>query len=169
MLKLFDETRNRVYSIAAIHELIYRSNSFAAIHLVEHARELVPDLVRFYGVDDRVAVTISGDGVTLELDRAVPYGLLLNELVSNACKHAFPGRNQGTISVTFDRAERHTTVEVADTGVGLPAGLDYNGASTLGLQLVHNLALQLGATMSVLSGPGTRVLVRIPQQPLERA
>jgi PAS domain S-box-containing protein len=163
-LALFDQTRNRVYSIAAIHELIYRSASFAAIHLSDYARQLVPDLVRFYGMEDRISVTIAGDAATLELERAVPCGLLLNELVSNACKHAFPHGARGALSVTVEGAGEYATLEVADTGVGLPEGFDYRRASTLGMQLVHNLARQLRATVSVLPGPGTRVVVRIPQR-----
>ncbi len=164
VLGLFDETRNRVYSIAAIHELIYRSASFAAIHLSDYARQLVPNLVRFYDLYNRVTVDIVGDGATLELERAVPFGLLLSELVSNACKHAFPGQVAGSISVDVRAADGYATVEVADTGVGLPANFDYRQASSLGLQLVHNLAIQLRASVSVSPGPGTRVIVRIPQE-----
>jgi two-component sensor histidine kinase len=69
---------------------IYRAESFASIKLVDYARRLVPGLVRFYGLENRVQVEVLDDGATLELERAVPSGMLLNELVSNACKHAFP-------------------------------------------------------------------------------
>ena len=86
----FEETRNRVYSIGTIHEMLYRSGSFASIDLADYARKLVPELVRFYDAQERVRVEIAGDTLSLELERAVPVGLILNELVSNVCKHAFP-------------------------------------------------------------------------------
>ena len=79
-----------MYSIAAIHELLCRSALFASIDLAAYMRQLVPDLIHFYGVHERIEVKVEGDVVTLELQRPLPYGLLLNELVSNACKHAFP-------------------------------------------------------------------------------
>jgi two-component sensor histidine kinase len=162
VLALFDETRNRVYSIATIHELIYRSASFAAIDLGDYARQLVPELVRFYGADDRVRVDVQGDGAQLELERAVPFGLLLNELVSNVCKHAFPEGRRGTLAVSLTRRGDEMVLEVVDTGVGLPEGFDYRRASSLGLQLVHGLALQLEGSLTLRSGPGTTVKVTMP-------
>jgi PAS domain S-box-containing protein len=163
VLALFDETRNRVYSIAAIHELLYRSTSLASIHLADYARQLVPDLVRLYDAQERIETKVEGDGVTLELQRAVPYGLLLNELVSNACKHAFPGGQRGEFTVSLRCEEGHILATVTDTGVGLPSGFDYRQASSLGLRLVHSLTRQLGGTVTVRSGPGTTVEVRLPQ------
>ncbi|MBV8818911.1 MAG: PAS domain-containing protein, partial [Acidobacteriaceae bacterium] len=168
VLALFDETRNRVYSIAAIHELLYKSASFAEIDLTEYARQLVPDLVRFYGIGDRVRVEIAGNAPRLELERAVPFGLLLNELVSNACKHAFPQRLSGDLKVNCARGQHSVELEVADTGVGLPAGFDMNDGRSLGLQLVHGLARQLHATVQLETGPGTRVVVSIPRLAPER-
>lgn len=163
VLALFDETRNRVYSIAAIHELIYRSASFAEIDMTEYARQLVPNLLRFYGAEQRIGVSIEGDGTTLELERAVPFGLLLNELASNVCKHAFPQEATGDLRIRIASEDSHATLEVADTGVGLPAGFDYRRSGSLGLELVHSLARQLRATIDVMPGPGTRVIVRLPQ------
>lgn len=97
VLAQFQEARNRVLAISSIHELLYRAESFAGISVIEYTRQLVPGLVRFYGMESRVRVELRGDGNRLELERAVPFGMLLNELVSNACKHAFPAPRTGTM------------------------------------------------------------------------
>jgi PAS domain S-box-containing protein len=162
VLNLFRETQNRVLAISSIHELIYRADSFASIHLSDYARQLIPGLVRFYGLDQRVQTQILGDGATLELERAVPYGMLLNELVSNACKHAFPDGSAGTITVTFQREKDAIVLTVGDTGPGLPEGFDYQKASSLGLKLVHGLVRQLRGTIEITVASGTMVKVRFP-------
>jgi two-component sensor histidine kinase len=163
MLSHFEEARNRVFSIAAIHELLYRSVSFSCIDLAAYARQLAPDLVRFYNAQDRIRVSVTGDGVTLELERAVPYGLLLNELISNACKHAFPGTQTGNIIVSFGREDGNIELTVSDDGQGLPQGFDYHRASSLGLTLVQSLARQLRGSSEMQSGGGTTVRVRFPE------
>ena len=162
ILTLFEETRNRVQSISSIHELLYRSESFASIELSPYAQQLVPDLVRFYGLQQRVNVEIVGDGATVELERAVPYGMLLNELVSNACKHAFPPPNEGKITIGIRPSGDFIELIVCDTGKGLPAGFDYRHASSLGLKLVHGLVQQLAGTIEIQSEAGTTVCVRFP-------
>ncbi len=162
MLALFEEARNRVVSIASIHELLYQSASFASIDMVEYAEQLGRDLLRFYGAEKRIEFSVEGQGVSLELERAVPYGLLLNELLSNACKHAFPGQGSGKVSVALHRVDHQMVLQVSDTGIGLPNGFDYRKTTSLGLQLVHTLARQLGAALTIGSGPGTIVRLSLP-------
>jgi two-component sensor histidine kinase len=158
----FEETRSRVYSIGTIHEMLYRSGSFASIDLADYARKLVPELVRFYDANERVRVEIAGDTLTLELERAVPFGLILNELVSNVCKHAFPHGQAGDMVVSFCHNGGSLAMSVADSGVGLPMDFEFHKASSLGLQLVRNLARQLRATVGIHSENGTKVTVTIP-------
>ena len=161
-LTLFEEARNRVQSIATIHEVIYRSESFAAVELEAYARRLVSDVVRLYDAEKRIAVEILGEPVSLELQRAVPFGLLLNELVSNVCKHAFPRRAHGELAVGLAKNDSTIVLTVADTGVGLPKGFEYERVESLGIYLVKSLARQLGATITFDSNRGTRVVVQLP-------
>lgn len=168
VLALFQETRNRVLSISSIHELLYSAKSFAKIVLTDYARQLVPGLVRFYGLEGRVRVEVAGDGATLELERAVPYGILLNELISNACKHAFPSPEEGTIAVSIESEGRSIVLTVADNGQGLPGGFDYHKAPSLGLKLVHGLVRQLRGTIEIRSKPGTTIKVRFPANSADR-
>lgn len=162
VLALFDDTRNRVYSIAAIHELLYRSESFASINLADYGRQLGRLLVRFYGAEKRVRVEVEGGEATLELERSAPYGLLLNELISNACKHAFPDARIGVVSVRIEQAGNEITLSVADNGVGLKQGVDPRQTPTLGMKLIDMLASQLGGRAEVTTGTGVRVEVKFP-------
>lgn len=162
VLALFEEVRNRVLAISAIHELLYRGESFAQIRPSHYARQLAQDLVRFYGVEDRVTLEILGEDPTLELERAVPYAMLLNELVSNACKHAFPPPLKGNIRIAIGSAGDLIEVIVSDTGKGLPPGFDYQQTSSLGLSLVHGLVRQLGGTLEIQSQEGTSIRIQFP-------
>jgi len=160
---LFEEACNRVASIASIHELLYRSGSVAPVELATYARELVLRLIHFFDADQRIEAMIMGESVTLELERAVPLGLLLNELVSNVCKHAFSDRQTGSVTVHMSQQGERIRLEVTDTGVGLPEKIDYESSSTMGLRLVRALAEQLRATVRVRSGPGTTIELTMPR------
>jgi PAS domain S-box-containing protein len=159
---LFQETRNRVLAISAIHEQLYQEESPATVSLVDYARRLVPGLVAFYGLADRVQVEVAGDGIALELERAVPYGMLLNELVSNACKHAFPHPTAGRLAVTILPNNGTIQLTVADTGKGLPDGFAYKNTSGLGMKLVDSLVRQLRGRLEIRSHSGTIVKVSFP-------
>jgi two-component system CheB/CheR fusion protein len=162
----FAEIRNRIFSIANIHELLYRSTSLSEVSLLTYARQLTEYLVDFYGASGRVQTDVIGDPVVLPLERAVPCGLLLNELVSNVCKHAFPDQRAGELVIEIGRSSHEIVLSVADNGVGLPDGFDYRHASSLGLQLVHTLSRQLRGTVTVESGsnPGATFEIRIPAE-----
>jgi two-component sensor histidine kinase len=161
VLNLFEEARNRVASIASIHELIYRSGSFSKIELLAYTRHLVPYLISFYRADRHITCSIEGAGIMLDLERAVPCGLLINELISNVCKHAFPNQEWGNLFVRLDQDAEYVRLMVRDTVIGLPNGFDYRESPTLGLQLVQTLVDQLGGTVSFNSDSGTVVEVSI--------
>jgi two-component sensor histidine kinase len=159
------EARNRVAAIASMHELLYRSESFSEIDLSQYARRLVQHVVSFYEKESRVNVSVIGEGIDVDLARAVPLGLLLNELVSNACKHAFPGNADGRLEIRLNDADGAIRIQVKDTGPGFPPGLNHSPSATLGLQLVHMLAGQLGGTVNFDFAGGTTVDVRVPRRP----
>ena len=163
-LVLFEEARNRVQSIATIHELLYRSVSFASISLRTYATQLLPGLIEFYGMQKRVNAHILGDGESIELERAVPFGLLLNELVSNALKHAFPEERTGVITINIGQRNEDIVLRVSDDGVGLPAAFDPEQSSSLGLKLVKVLMRQLRGTLQVLPSNGATFEAQFPKR-----
>jgi PAS domain S-box-containing protein len=151
------DTQNRVRSMALIHETLYRSQNLARVNFAAYVDNLCTHLLRAFAVDPaRVQFVSHVPAAGLELDEALLCGLIINELVSNALKHAFPARRPGriTLEMQIETAGRRT-LRVADDGVGLPAGLDPNHTDTLGLQLVANLADQLGATLQLERLGGT--------------
>jgi two-component sensor histidine kinase len=156
------EAGSRIGAIASMHELLYRSESLSEVDLCSYARRLVAHVVAFYRKDTRVSVSVLGDDIAVDLARAVPLGLLLNELVSNACKHAFPEDARGELEVRLSQSAQGIHVRVRDTGAGLPPRLSPESATTLGLQLVHMLAKQLGGDVRLASSSGTTVDVYVP-------
>jgi PAS domain S-box-containing protein len=158
------ESQNRIRSMALIHERLYQSENFSSINAGEYIKDLSHYLFDSYAVDtDRISLAIDAGNVGLEINQAVPCALIINELISNALKHAFPDGRRGEISVRVSSEGGRITLEVADTGVGLPAGLDFRNTETLGLQLVNLLAKQLGARFSFDGGQrGSIAVISFP-------
>jgi PAS domain S-box-containing protein len=151
------ESETRIHAMALVHEMIYRSETLAEIDLREHVERLCHQLMETYGrTGAQVHLRMEIDGAGLVLDQAVPFSLLLNELISNALKHAFPEGRSGDIHVRVSTAaDGYTTLEVQDDGVGLAPSFNPQKSSSLGLRLVYSLARQLGASVEVIRGSGT--------------
>jgi two-component sensor histidine kinase/integral membrane sensor domain MASE1 len=161
------ESRDRVWSLAAVHEMLYRSKDLSRIDLPGYVRQLCQHLLDSYLTDPgRVRVETSVAPVTLDLEQAVPFGLLLNELVSNALKHGFPGGAAGRVRVELARAPSAdgplATLVVRDDGVGLPPDLDARRARSLGLRLIDSLSRQLHGTPEIRGEGGTQFCLRFP-------
>lgn len=158
------EGQSRIRSMALVHELLYRSKDLSRVDLAEYVRDLVRQLVRSHGAEAaHVRVETRLTSVAMPIDIAVPCGLILNELVSNALKHAFPAGHKGLIEVAIEARDRSYVLTVRDDGVGLPSDLDPAATTTLGLRLVRTLADQLGAELLVRSKGGTEVSLRLPR------
>lgn len=173
-LEMFRESQNRILSMALIHERLYRSQDLARINLGEYIQTLASELVRSYG--DRVGpvnIRVNAAGVILSVDQAVPCGLIVNELVSNALKHAFRapadagghrrnGReNEIRIDLLSD-AERQVTMIVADNGVGFPKDIDIESLDSLGLRLINTLIGQLEGTLELTDSDGSEFKLTFP-------
>ncbi len=162
MRELLRESRNRVLSMALTHEQLYRSQDLARVDFRRYLRELCSGLFRSYGTDPRrIELQLAVDDVALAIDQAIPCGLIVNELVSNCLKHAFPKGAQGRIRVGLSAAAGdRLALVVADNGVGLPPDMDPARAKSLGLRLVTSLAEQLGggADINTEDGASFRVI-----------
>ena len=148
----------RVRSMALVHEKLYQSTDLAHIDFAEYSRSLLGYLWRAHGsAAASIRLNLALSPVELPVDTAVPCGLILNELAGNALKHAFRGRDEGDVIVSLQSgAGGRITLSVADNGVGLPAGLDWRQAKSLGLRLVQMLSSQIGASVEMSTGEGTR-------------
>jgi two-component system, sensor histidine kinase PdtaS len=165
-LELLRESQNRVRSMAQIHQSLYQSKDFGRVDFGNFLENLVPALLSSYGIGpERIAVAINSSHVLLPIDAAIPCGLAVNELISNALKHAFPASREGEIRIDLDREDAGQVVlTVSDNGVGLPDALGMEQPATLGLQLVSLLADQLGGNLSVQKAKPTRFTLRFPAE-----
>lgn len=148
-------------SMALIHEKLYQSKSLAKIDFGEYVQSLTNDLFRSYqrGLG-AIQLKVQVDDIFLDLDQAVPCGLILNELITNVLKYAFPGGRNGTIWVELSgKSGQMIGLRVADDGVGLPADLDTRKAKSLGWQLINSLVAQVDGVLEVDSSAGTAIRV----------
>jgi len=157
--KMFQESQNRIHSMALLHESLYQSNNLSRIDFPEYIRQLASHLFHSYGVAaERIHLRTDLEKLYLHLDAAVPCGLIINELVSNSLKYAFPDGRAGEVRIELhEHAEGLARLVVADNGIGLRSDIDWETARTLGLRLVRTLAEQLGAKIEVKSNDGTEV------------
>jgi PAS domain S-box-containing protein len=158
------ESLNRVRSMALVHERFYDCTDLSRADLAGFVEGLSRHLYHTYGVEpDKVRVVHSIEDVTLGIDQAIPCGLILNELVSNSLKYAFPGDNRGTVTVRVWRPESKTVaLSVEDDGAGLPPGVKLESTETLGFHLVYGLTKQLEGEYVLRNGNGTGVEIRFP-------
>lgn len=158
------EARNRIRSLALVHEKLYQLPSMASIDLADYLTLLARELLAARGQDAvKVALLLELDPVSVQVEQAIPCGLLVNELLTNAFKYAFEPERQSPAQVTLgvhDSGERIQLI-VADNGVGLPAAADQR---SLGLQLVRQLVRQLHGQLEHEDGPGTRWLIDFPKR-----
>ena len=167
VLAALKESHNRVRSMGLVHHVMYQAADFAAVDLVDYVQTLTRSLYRSYSVDpETVLLSVDIANVRLGIDAAIPCGLIINELVSNALRHAYPDGRRGALSVTLiHNSDATHTLTVKDDGVGLPDDIVLPPVATLGLALVETLSRQLGGTLSIDRTGGTAVNVRFPGQP----
>ena len=152
----FEESRYRIQAIAILHEILYKSASLAEIDFADYIRRLAEHLVRFYGGSGRIRMQIKLDPLYCHRDVASPCGLIVNELLSNAFKYAFPGAKSGEVRVELQREpEGKIRLLVGDNGIGLPPDLNWETSPTLGLRLVRTLARQIEANVETDGRNGT--------------
>jgi PAS domain S-box-containing protein len=156
-LEMFNESRNRIQSMALVHEKLYQSAYLSRVDFGEYARSLSALLIRSYGAKAaQITLKTEIEDVSLSVDLSVPLGLIINELVSNCLKYAFPGGRRGEVRIEIHRIEdNRIRLLVADNGIGLPADFDFRKTETLGMQLVRTLTGQIGGSIELKSDPGT--------------
>lgn len=177
MLDIYKESQNRVKSMAIIHEKLYQSDDLARIDFGDYVESLVLDLFNSYGVDKNVTdLDINIKDVLLDINTAIPCGLIVNELVTNSIKHGFPTNvshsnnylksfKKNEIAITITKKDEFYVMSVCDNGMGFPDDLDFYNTDSLGMQLVISLTNQLRGTVELERSNGT--LFKITFQELE--
>jgi two-component sensor histidine kinase/CheY-like chemotaxis protein len=156
------ESQGRIQSMSMIHEMLYASTSLHDIDFAEYARGLAAEVSNSYGMDsERIQLILELEPLRFEIDRAIPCGLILNELLTNAFKYAFRDGRSGEIRISLHLLDGSIRLAVEDTGVGL--GEHSANHKSLGLNIVQILTRQLGATMVITSIQGSQFVLTIPQ------
>jgi len=154
--KAITESQNRIKSMILVHEKLYQSSAYPKINLEEYVKFLGDRLFEFYGMkNDAVSLKVTIHGVFLGLNSAIPIGLILNELLSNSLKHAFPGRRSGEISIVIQKKNHSISMNYMDNGIGIPKDLNWRDPKSLGLRLVFSLVEQMHGTIGLDRSNGT--------------
>lgn len=169
--ELFNECVNRVSAMALVHEQTYLSKDLANIDVNAYLAHLTRDLCYAYTIDIKLDLDIRINVPTMSVDNLIPLGLIINEIISNSLKYAFLGRKKGTIFVHLDGSEEAgINLRIGDDGVGLPDRSKWERPDSLGMDLIHTLAGQLGTSVDLVPGPGTVYeLVTIQEERRKRA
>ena len=167
---MFLKTVDRINSMALVHKQLYTSNDFSKVDITSYMKSLAENLFKSHSVDtDKISLKIGKTDVALNLDSAIICGLIINELITNCLKHAFPGDRNGEVQVAFESLDDgQLEMRVSDDGVGLPSNFDFRNSDTLGVKMVIALAeYQLGGTINLDSTRGTEFKVRFKATPLK--
>jgi len=156
--ELFRDSQSRVKSMALVHEMLYQSKDLAQVNFKDYIRTIVEQLFSFYSVDmGKIELGIQVGDILLGIDTAIPCGLIINEIVSNSLKYAFPDDRKGKINIHFSKEQgSYYSCTVSDNGIGLPANIDFENTASLGLQLVNTLTRQLGGKLELSREGGTK-------------
>lgn len=156
MAEMFKESQNRIRTMALIHEKLYQTEDLSSINFGQYIRSLTVHLFHTYKINPNV-IRMKTDvaDVSLDINRAIPCGLIINELVSNSLKHAFPDKRKGEIYIKLSVYRKKIRLIVSDNGVGLPGKINFREPETLGLQLVSDLVKQIEGTISLERTKGT--------------
>jgi len=162
-LQAFAESKNRIRSMALVHENLYRSDDFSQIHFDDYTKRMTSELIKIYDKKHHVSIKYHIDNILLDINTAIPCGLMLNELVTNALKHAFRSSKKGQIRISF-HAEKNNQylLSVSDNGTGMPENFNIEKSESLGLQLIQILTNQLDGTLTITGRNGTQFDIRFP-------
>ena len=153
----------KIKTMAQIHTRLYESKQFDRINMGSQIRDQVADLSTIYGREGaEIETVMETQEIYLPVDQAIPCALIVNEVLSNAFKHAFRGKRHGTLSILAEKIDSRVRIVIQDDGVGIPHDIDVCKTPSLGLKLIRSLALQLGGSVEIAHNGGTHVVVEFP-------
>jgi two-component sensor histidine kinase len=161
-LSVLKESQNRIKTMSYIHESLYQNKTFTSVNFSEYLQTLTNNIIQSYSISEsKIKLNLNIEKINLSLDNAIPTGLIVNELLSNAIKHAFPGENTGSITVNLKQDLNNINLSITDNGAGFDDYIDFYNSPSLGLQLVNTLIEQINGTINFSSkkNEGTNVFI----------
>jgi two-component sensor histidine kinase len=163
---IFLEMEHRIRSMALVHEKLYQSQNLAQLDGGSYLKDVAESLLSSMVLDGRITLQTHTEPVAVNIDYAIPLGLVANEIITNSIQHAFPGKKSGTISIYFEKRDTDTLVlTIADNGIGLPAEVDPENSSSFGMGIIINtlVKLQLKGCIAIERSNGTRYIISFPE------
>lgn len=161
--EVMKEGRNRVKSMALIHQNLYQDENLVGVDAADYIDKLTQSLLSSYKIQDQdITIQSDIDDLTLDVDVIIPLGLILNELISNSLKYAFSDQESGIIDIRLKQQADGISLRVADNGIGIPEDFDMKSSKSLGMYLISSFAKKLNATFDLISRPGTAATIFIP-------
>lgn len=162
---IFKESQNRARSMALIHELLYQSSDLKRINFGKFINTLTGELYRIYiSNQNLIKLNVNVESVMVDINAAIPLGLIVNELVSNSMKHAFPDERKGNINIEFSAVNDNYTLVVEDDGVGFPEDIDFNNTDSLGLRIVNSLTEQIDGKLILDRTKGSKFIIKFKEE-----
>ncbi|MBN1997213.1 PAS domain S-box protein [candidate division KSB1 bacterium] len=167
-INAFKKTKDRIFAMAMVHEKLYQSGVYTEIDMNDYTKTLVKNLLSIYNPEAKIHYSLKLDNFNLDINRAIPCGLILNELITNALKHAFYGQSSGKLTISF---RKHGPFElvVKDSGIGLQTDSQDWNADTLGMQLINILTAQLDGKLTIKIKEGTEFKIVFPVRKNDKA
>jgi two-component sensor histidine kinase len=160
-INAINDSQRRIQTMSLIHQRLYQSNNLSAIRMKDYIHELADSLSDSFDVGNRIRFNLDIEPIELDLAHCIPLGLILNEAITNSFKYAFPGKQDGTISISLKNISVDTfLLTIRDNGAGLPNGFNINRSNSMGMNLMSGLSQEIGAAFTVASDNGTQVDVR---------
>jgi two-component sensor histidine kinase len=162
---IFKDSQSRAKTMALIHEKLYQSTELKKVDVQDYMESLARDIYHAYIKDpQRIQLNLNVKKHMLDINTVIPLGLILNEILTNTFKYAFPGDTEGTVNIWFREDEhKEFLLEVADDGVGLPPDFHEKKTGSLGMRLIHSLTEQIKGTLEINSDQGTQIRIKFPE------
>ncbi|OQX71114.1 MAG: hypothetical protein B6D62_02675 [Candidatus Cloacimonas sp. 4484_275] len=158
----FQESEKRVFSMALIHKKLYDTDNFSVVEMKSYIISLAKELLFSFGATKKIRLNVEVNNVSLNLDSAIPCGIILNELITNSIKYAFPNQSDAEISIDFNRNSTHFELVYRDNGVGMTEKIDFNTNDSLSLKLIKMLVEQLNGSIDYFTQNGTTFVIKFP-------
>ena len=163
VIESLTDSQNRVKSIALVHEKLYQSKSLDQIEYGDYLNKIVMHLFDTYNVNpSQISCTIHAENIFVDINQAVPCSLIINEMLTNSLKYAFPGGRKGEITIDFTTDGKNYILTYHDNGIGIPEGVTFERAESLGMKLIYGLTQQLNGTVILTAGRRDNLHVTFP-------
>jgi two-component sensor histidine kinase len=166
-LDLLKNSQDRIRSMSLIHELLYQTKDFSTINFSEYIRSIVTNLYQSYTENKKLMMNIDVDSIFLDLDHAIPCGLIINELITNSLKYGFDRDQEGEIAIKLIQVEHLVHLIIRDNGRGIPDHIDFRNTESLGMQLVVSLVDQIDGEITLESSNGACYVIKFKPNLIE--